>query len=80
MQVAGDDPRQRLDCFISCEPWTITGCIPKIDMWIALAAVCPPPEAAIACTISAASKIPKPAPPNSSGTQIPTQPASANAL
>jgi hypothetical protein len=72
--------RGSVAAFISSEPCLITGCMPKIDMWIALEALWPPPDAAIACIMSAASKIPRPVPPCSSGTAMPTQPASANAL
>jgi hypothetical protein len=37
MQVPVDDAGQRFG-FISSEPYTTTGCMPKIDMWMALAA------------------------------------------
>ena len=64
----------------SSEPCTITGCIPKIDMCMQLAPFMPAPEADTSSSSSDASRMPSPLPPCSSGTQMPSQPASANAL
>ena len=40
----------------------------------------PAPDSAIACIITAASVMPRPAPPNSSGMAMPSQPSLASAL
>ena len=48
-------------------------------MWIAEAPDIAAPDSATACIISAASVMPRPAPPNSAGMAMPSQPASAMA-
>ncbi len=64
----------------SGEPWRRTGSIPKIDRWIAEQPFIAAPEAAISSSITDASVMPCPPPPNSSGMAMPTQPPSASAL
>ena len=71
--------RGRVRRLSSSEPCTTTGCIPKIDMWIALAAFMPPPERATSSSSSVASVMPSPWPPYSSGIVIPSQPPPATA-
>ena len=61
----------------SAEPCTTTGCIPKIDMWIELAAFIAPPERATSSTSSVASVMPMPCPPYPVGIVMPSQPPSA---
>jgi hypothetical protein len=72
--------RGSVSCLSSSEPCLITGCIPKIERCIELAPFMPAPDAATSSSSSDASRMPRPAPPNSSGVVIPIQPASANAL
>ena len=71
--------RGRFSRFSSSEPCTITGCMPKIDRCIELAPFIPAPEADTSSSSSAASVMPKPCPPYSSGMVMPSQPPSANA-
>ena len=59
--------RGSVAAFISSEPNTTTGCIPKIDMWMELAAFMAPPERATSSASSVASVMPSPWPPYSSG-------------
>ena len=66
--------------FCSSVPNTTTGLSPKMFMCSAEAPDKPAPDCAIACIISAASVMPRPEPPYSSGMAMPSQPASANAL
>jgi len=63
--------------FWSSVPNTATGLSPKMFMWIAEAPEKPAPDSATACIISAASVMPRPAPPNASGMAMPSQPARA---
>ena len=63
--------------FCSAVPKTTTGIGPKMFMWTAEAPVIPAPDCAMACIITAASATPNPAPPTSSGMQMPSQPSSA---
>ena len=58
-------------------PCSTTGCIPKIDMWIALAPFIQAPDAATSSSTMDAASMPCPPPPSSSGTAIPTQPPAA---
>ena len=58
-------------------PYRTTGCIPKIDMWTALAPFIPAPDAATSSSTIEASSMPWPPPPYSSGIAIPTQPPAA---
>ena len=62
----------------SSEPCLITGCMPKIDRWMALAAFMPPPDLATSSIRIDASVIPNPCPPYSSGVVIPSQPPVAS--
>ena len=57
----------------------MTGCMPKIDMCIELAAFMPPPDADTSSSSSEPSVMPSPWPPYSSGTINPSQPPSAKA-
>ena len=52
--------RGSVSAFISPEPYTTTGCMPKIDMWMALAAFIPPPERATSSARMVASVMPSP--------------------
>ncbi len=63
----------------SGDPWRRTGSIPKIDRWIAEQPFIAAPDAAISSSITDASVMPCPPPPNSSGMAMPTQPPSASA-
>jgi hypothetical protein len=72
--------RGRFCFFMSSEPCTITGCIPKIDRCIELAPFMPAPDADTSSSSRAASEMPNPCPPYSSGVVMPSQPPSANAL
>ena len=65
--------------FISSDPNTTTGCMPKIDRWMALAAFIPPPERATSSARIVASVMPSPWPPYSSGIVMPSQPPEAMA-
>ena len=67
----------RLLC--SSVPNTTTGLRPKMLMCIAEAPDMPAPDSAIACIMIAASVMPRPEPPYSSGMQMPSQPSSASA-
>ena len=69
--------RGSVRAFSSADPWTITGCIPKMDRCIELAPFIPAPEAATSSRISDASVMPNPLPPYSSGVVTPSQPAFA---
>ena len=60
-------------------PCTTTGCRPKTFMWIAEAPVMPAPEPDTVSSIRHASLMPRPAPPNSCGIAMPSQPALAMA-
>ncbi len=71
--------RGRVSRFIASDPCTITGCMPKIDMWTELAPFIAAPEAATSSSTSDASVMPNPWPPYSSGVVMPSQPASAKA-
>ena len=71
--------RGNVAAFISSEPKTTTGCMPKIDMWMALAAFIPPPERATSSARIVASVMPRPCPPYSSGIVMPSQPPPATA-
>ena len=71
--------RGRVACLSPSDPCTITGCMPKIDRCMELAAFIPPPDAATSSSSSDASVMPNPCPPYSSGVVMPSQPASANA-
>ena len=64
---------------ISSLPWSTTGCIPKIDRWMADAPFMQAPEAATSSRTTAASETPRPPPPYSSGMAIPIQPPAAMA-
>ena len=64
---------------ISSLPCCTTGCIPKIDRWIADAPFMQAPEAATSSSTTAASHTPRPPPPYSSGMAMPTQPPAAMA-
>ena len=63
--------------FCSSLPNTTTGCSPKIFMCTAEAPENPAPDCATACMTIAASVMPRPLPPYSSGIATPSQPASA---
>jgi len=65
--------------FCSSVPNTTTGCRPKMFMCTADAPDRPAPVAEMVCIISAASLIPRPAPPYSSGMAMPSHPDSASA-
>ena len=65
--------------FCSAVPNFTTGLSPKMFMWMAEAALAPPPDSAIACIMTVASVIPNPAPPTASGIAIPSQPPCAMA-
>ena len=69
--------RGRVLALSSSDPCLTTGCIPKIDMWMELAAFIPPPERATASASSVASVMPRPWPPYSSGMVMPSQPPPA---
>ncbi|MCY1547844.1 hypothetical protein D9M68_839240 [compost metagenome] len=60
-------------------PCTTTGCNPKTFMWMEDAPAMPAPEAATVSIISAASCMPRPAPPYSADMATPSQPAPAMA-
>ena len=61
----------------SSEPCTTTGCMPKIDRWIALAPFMAAPDLATSSSNIVASVIPRPWPPYSTGIVMPSQPPSA---
>ena len=63
----------------SSEPCLITGCIPKIDRRIALAAFIPPPDFATSSIRIEASVMPNPCPPCSSDVVMPSKPPMARA-
>src|SRR5262245_11896352 len=63
--------------FCASLPNTTTGLRPKMFMCTAEAPEKPAPDSAIVCIITAASAIPRPAPPNSSGIAMPSQPSRA---
>ena len=63
--------------FCSSLPNTTTGCSPKMFMCTAEAPLNPAPDCATACMTMAASVMPRPLPPYSSGIATPSQPASA---
>jgi hypothetical protein len=65
--------------FCSALPKTTTGCRPKMFMCTADAPDRPAPVAEMVCIIKAASLMPRPAPPYSSGIAMPSQPESASA-
>ena len=65
--------------FCSSVPNTTTGFRPKMFMCTAEAPCMPAPDSAIACIISAASVMPRPEPPYSSGMAMPSQPSAASA-
>jgi hypothetical protein len=65
--------------FCSSLPKTTIGLGPKMLRWIAEAPLKAAPDSATVCISSAASVMPSPAPPYSSGMAIPSQPASAMA-
>lgn len=71
--------RGSVAAFISSEPNTTTGCIPKIDRWMALAAFIAPPERATSSARMVASVMPNPCPPYCSGMVMPSQPPLAMA-
>lgn len=53
----------RIRALSSSEPWTTTGCIPKMDRWMALAPFMHAPLAATSSRTMDASAIPCPPPP-----------------
>ncbi len=63
----------------SGEPWRRTGSRPKIDRWMAEHPFMAAPDAAISSSITDASVMPWPPPPNSSGMAMPTHPPAASA-
>jgi hypothetical protein len=65
--------------FCSSVPNTTTGLSPKMFMCTADAPEKPAPDSAIACIITAASEMPRPAPPNASGMAMPSHPSLASA-
>ena len=71
--------RGRVAAFSSSEPCLTTGCMPKIDRWIALAPFIAAPERATSSSSSDASVMPRPWPPYSSGMVMPSQPPLAMA-
>ncbi len=66
--------------FCSAVPCTTMACGPKMLMCMVEQAANAPPELATVCIMMAASVMPRPAPPNSTGMAMPSQPASAIAL
>ena len=64
-------------CFCSSVPNSAIGCRLNTGPWMLEAAAMPPPDSATACIMIAASVMPSPAPPTSSGMAMPSQPASA---
>ena len=71
--------RGSVAAFSSSDPCLITGCMPKIDRWMELAAFIAAPERATSSSRIDASVMPSPWPPYSSGIVIPSQPPVANA-
>ena len=65
--------------FCSGVPNTTTGFKPKMFMCTADAPEKPAPDSAMACIITAASVMPRPEPPYSSGIAMPSQPSLASA-
>ena len=65
---------------ISSVPCRTTGCIPKIDRWIAEAPFMHAPDAATSSSTAAAWRMPCPPPPYCSGMAMPIQPPSAIAV
>ena len=58
-------------------PCTTTGCIPKIDRWIADAPFMQAPDAATSSSTAAAWRMPRPPPPYRSGMAMPIHPPAA---
>jgi hypothetical protein len=84
--VTAKQPRSRpsiiggsMRCFCSCVPNTTMGLRPKTLMWMAEAPDMPAPDSATVRIMMAASVTPRPAPPYSSGMQMPSQPPLAKA-